>query len=182
MVTHGQCYLSNIWCYYLACALGLSRVAVNLHSVVNSLRVCCSVEWLPLRRHLFAYEPWGNNSKSPHLLCKMNPVPLTHTPRADRLCLSCRFPPAAARGSCWDVIRWWVGDPNPNQKGKPVNLTFILTLRWSSSLGGWTDSWAGGGAWLLYSQYQHVKPDTTWKPHASVIRCWVEMLDGILGN
>lgn len=97
-VALGQCYLGNIWCYYLACALETSRVAVNLHSAVNSLRACCSLEWLPLRRHLFAYEPCGNNSKSPHLLCKMNSVPLTCAPRADRLCLSCRFSPPAARG------------------------------------------------------------------------------------
>lgn len=77
VVTHGQFYLGNICCYYLACALETSRVAVNLLSAVNSLRVCCSLEWLPLRRHLFAYEPCGNNSESPHLLCKMNLVPLT---------------------------------------------------------------------------------------------------------
>lgn len=83
--------------------------------------VCCSLEWLPPRRHLFAYEPSGNNGKSPHLLCEMNSVPLTHNPRTDRLCLSCRLPLAATRGSHKDVIRWWVGylKPNPEKKKQP---------------------------------------------------------------
>lgn len=141
-----QCHL---WQYYLGCVL--KKIQMKPRRSQQSSCVCCSLEWLPPRRHLFAYEPSGNNSKSPHLLCKMNSVPLTHNPHTDRLCLSCRLPLAATRRSHKDVIRWWVGYPNPNLKKNPLNLTFILTDHWSGSPGEWTEAWGGNYPQTVHS-------------------------------
>lgn len=96
-----------------------SQGGVTLHPGISSLHVCAA--------HL-------NGSRQEGICLHMSPQVITvkvptccekwtwchsHSPRTDRLCLSCRLPLAATRGSRKDVIRWWVGYPNPNLKKKP---------------------------------------------------------------
>lgn len=56
-------------------------------------RLAYWLECLPLRWHLFAYQLWGNNSKSPPPAVEKKTA--TH---ADRLCLSCRWAAASGLG------------------------------------------------------------------------------------